>query len=67
MEVLRGCFPPALRRALEELPKSLDTTYERILLGIETVKRGYAYRLLQCLAIAIRPLLVKELAEVFAF
>ena len=63
---MRGCFPPALRRALEELPKSLDTTYERILLGIETAKRGYAYRLLQCLAVSIRPLRVEELAEILA-
>ena len=67
MEVLCGCFPPALWHALEELPKSLDTTYEWILLGIETAKRGYAYCVLQCLAISICPLLVKELAEVFAF
>ena len=66
MEVLRGCFPPALRRALEELPKSLDTTYERILLGIEIAKRGYAYCLLQFLAFSIRPLCVEELAEVLA-
>ena len=66
IEVLRGCFPPALRRALEELPKSLDSTYERILLGIETAKRVYAYRLLQCLTVSVRPLCVEELAEVFA-
>jgi ankyrin repeat protein len=63
---LRGCFPPALRRSLEELPKTLDTTYEHILLGIESAKREYAYRLLQCLAVSIRPLRVEELAEVLA-
>ena len=66
IEALRGCFPPGLRRALEELPKSLDSTYERILLGIENAKRGYAYRLLQCLVVSIRPLRVEELAEVLA-
>jgi hypothetical protein len=63
---LRGCFPPALRRVLEELPKSLDTTYERILLGIENAKRGYTYRLLQCLTVSIRPLRIEELAEILA-
>jgi hypothetical protein len=66
IEALRGCFPPALRRALEELPKSLDTTYEQILLGIENAKRGYTYRLLECLAVSIRPLRVEELADVLA-
>ena len=66
IEALRGCFPPGLRRALEELPKSLDSTYERILLGIENAKRGYAYCLLQCLVVSIRPLRVEELAEVLA-
>ena len=64
--MLRGCFPPGLRRALEELPKSLDTTYERILLGIERGKREYACRLLQCIAVSFRPLRVEELGEVLA-
>ena len=66
LDALRGCFPPALRRVLEELPKTLDTTYERILLGIENARREYAYRLLQFLAVSIRPLRVEELAEVLA-
>jgi ankyrin repeat protein len=66
LEALRGCVPPALRRILEELPKTLDTTYERILLGIENSRRRYACRLLQCLAVSIRPLRVEELTEVLA-
>jgi ankyrin repeat protein len=66
LEALRGCFPPALRRVLEELPKTLDTTYERILLSIENARRKYACRLLQCLAVSIRPLRVEERAEVLA-
>jgi hypothetical protein len=66
IEALRVCFPPALRRILEELPKTLDTTYERILLGIEDSKREYTYRLLQCLVVSIRPLRVEELAGVLA-
>jgi hypothetical protein len=63
---LRGCFPPGLRRALEQLPETLDTTYERILLGIENGKREYACRLLQCIAVSFRPLRIEELAEVLA-
>jgi ankyrin repeat protein len=63
---LRDCFPPDIRRALEELPISLDETYNRTLLGIGSAKREYAYRLFQCLAVSVRPLHVEELAEVLA-
>ena len=66
LEVLRHSFPTNLRRILDELPKSLDETYERILKLINNSNREHAYRLLQCLAVAIRPLLVEELAEVLA-
>ncbi|KAH9013800.1 hypothetical protein EDB83DRAFT_2182900, partial [Lactarius deliciosus] len=67
LEVLRHCFPTNLRRILEELPKSLDETYKRILKEINHANREHAYRLLQCLAVAHRPLRVEELAEVLAF
>src|SRR6266702_6849484 len=67
LEVLRLCFPTNLRRILEELPKSLDETYKRILKEINNANREHAYRLLQCLAVASRPLQVEELAEVLAF
>src|SRR6266702_1000622 len=67
LEVLRLCFPTNLRRILEELPKSLDETYMRILKEINNANREHAYRLLQCLAVASRPLRVEELAEVLAF
>ena len=52
---------------MEELPESLDETYERILREIRKPNQGHAYRLLQCLVVAIRPLRVEELAEVLAF
>jgi hypothetical protein len=55
-----------VRRTLNELPESLDETYERILREIPKSNRIYAHRLLQCLTVAIRPLHVKELAEVLA-
>ena len=66
VETLRRCFPPSIRRILHELPKTLDETYERILMEIDKEKQPYANRLFQCLAISIRPLRVEELAEVFA-
>ena len=51
---------------LEELPETLDETYERILRDINKANRGHAHRLLQCLTVASRPLRVAELAEVLA-
>ena len=67
LEVLRHCFPPSIRRVLEELPESLDETYERILRAIKKSNQEHAHRMLQCLVAAVRPLRVEELAEVLAF
>jgi ankyrin repeat protein len=67
LEVLRHCFPSSVPHILEELPESLDGTYERILREIRKPNQGHAHRLLQCLVAAVRPLRVKELAEVLAF
>ena len=67
LEVLRHCFPPSVRRILNELPNSLDETYERILKEIRKPNQGHAHQLLQCLVAAVRPLRVEELAEVLAF
>ena len=66
LEVLRHCLPPSVRRILEELPESLDGTYERILREIRKPNQEHAHRLLQSLVAAVRPLRVKELAEVLA-
>ena len=63
---MRGCYPQALRHALDKLPETLDATYERTFLGIDKTKREYAYHLFQCLVVAIRPLRVEELAEILA-
>ncbi|KAH9032106.1 hypothetical protein EDB84DRAFT_1438706 [Lactarius hengduanensis] len=67
LEALRHCFPPNLRQFLNEMPESLDETYERILRSINKAQRDNAHRLLQCLAVAVRPLRVEELAELLAF
>ena len=64
--VLRDCLPSSVRRFLDELPESLDETYERVLREIKKPNRDHAIRLLQCLVAAIRPLRVEELAEVLA-
>ena len=67
LEVLRQCFPPSVQSILNELPESLDETYERILKEIRKPNQVYAHRLLQCLVAAVRPLRVAELAEVLTF
>jgi ankyrin repeat protein len=66
LEALRHCLPPSVARILEELPETLDETYERVLKEINKANREHARRLLQCLTIAIRPLRVEELAEILA-
>ena len=66
LEALRHCLAPGLRHMLQELPKTLDDTYERILRDINRANRDHAHLLLQCLTVAVRPLRVAELAEVLA-
>jgi hypothetical protein len=66
LETLRHCLPPSVRRTLDELPESLDETYERIIKEIKRPNWDHALRILQCLVVAIRPLEVEELAEVLA-
>jgi ankyrin repeat protein len=58
--------PANIRKALNELPVTLDDTYEQALEGISKEKWQHAYRLFQCLIAAIRPLGVEELAEMFS-
>ena len=64
---LRRCIPGRIRRALDELPETLDETYARTLKEIDKQNWEYAHRLFQCVAAASRPLRVKELAEFLAF
>jgi hypothetical protein len=59
-------MPSSIRKALNELPTTLDDTYERALQGIPKEKRQHAHRLFHCLVGAIRPLSAEELAEIFA-
>jgi len=66
LEMLSRCFPSSIRQILDELPETLDGTYERTLLEIPEQKWKHAHRLLQCLAVSSRPLRVEELAEVLS-
>ena len=66
LDTLRRCMPSSIRKALDELPITLDDTYERALQEIPKEKWQHAHRLFQCLVAAIRPLRVEELAEIFA-
>src|SRR5260221_5824021 len=66
LDNLRRCMPSSIRKSLDELPITLDETYERILEGIPKQKWEHAHRLFQCLVAAVRPLRVDELAEIFA-
>jgi ankyrin repeat protein len=66
LEALRHCLPPSVGKILDELPETLDETYERVLREINKPNRDHACRLLQCLTVALRPLRVEELAEVLA-
>ena len=67
LDRLRRCLPGRIRRALDELPATLDGTYERTLLDIDEENWVYAHRLFQCITVAPRPLRVEELAEFLAF
>ena len=66
MDRLRRCLSPRIRRALDELPETLDETYERTLLDIDEENWEYAHRLFQCIVVARRPLRVEELAGFLA-
>jgi ankyrin repeat protein len=67
LDRLRHCLSSHVRQALDELPDTLDKTYERTLRDIDEENWAYARRLFQCILVARRPLRVKELAEFFAF
>ena len=66
LDTLRRCLPSSIRKVMNELPTTLDETYERTLMEIPKEKRQHAHRLFQCLVAAIRPLRIEELAEIFA-
>jgi Ankyrin repeats (3 copies) len=66
LDKLRRCLPQRIRRALDELPGTLDETYERTLHDRRR-KAGIRAPLFRCVTVACRPLHVEELAEFLAF
>ncbi len=67
LDSLRRCLSPRIRRALDELPETLDETYERTLLDIDQKNWEYAHRVFQCIVVAFRPLHVEDIAGFLAF
>src|SRR6266478_7751716 len=67
IDYLRRCLPARVRRALDGLPETLDGTYDRVLRDIHKEKWEFAHRLFQCVAVAVRPLRIEELAEILSF
>lgn len=53
----------SIKKALDQLPVTLDETYDRILRGIEPSDSNEAFNILQWLAFAERPLTLEEVAE----
>ncbi|KAE9371255.1 hypothetical protein N431DRAFT_376754 [Stipitochalara longipes BDJ] len=64
LEALKRCLKISLvRKALRDLPKTLDDTYSRLFLDIDEEYREEARSALLWLAFSNRPLLLTELAE----
>ena len=66
MDELCRTLPASIQKVLNDLPKTLDETYGRTLLGIDEAKREYAQRLFRSLTVSIRPLRLEELADILA-
>ena len=65
---LRRCIRTKdIERTLDELPKTLEGTYARILEEIDEQNWKYAHIIFQCVAAAFRPLRVDELSQFLAF
>ena len=65
--MLRRCLPESISQMLDQLPESLDDTYLHVLSQIPQANQKHAHRILQCLALAVRPLRVSDLAVLLAF
>jgi len=67
LQYLRYCLRQRIQQALDELPDTLNETYDCILEEIGKRNWEYAHRLFQCVAAASCPLRVEELAEFLTF
>ena len=67
LDALRKCAKLSeLRITLNSLPKTLDDTYERILLGIDGSWRDDVHRVLQWLCFALRDVTLSEVVDALA-
>ncbi|KAI9783658.1 MAG: hypothetical protein M1839_003506 [Geoglossum umbratile] len=64
LELIKNCLQAgAVRKTLKNLPRTLEETYDRILLAIPEDRREIARAALLLLAYSMRPLTLSELAE----
>ncbi|KAI0206014.1 hypothetical protein F4808DRAFT_455506 [Astrocystis sublimbata] len=67
LDELEKCFrPPEVRKALANLPKTLDETYARIIANISPEHKHVAIRILQFLTFSKRPLSLEEAVDCIA-
>ncbi|TAQ86423.1 hypothetical protein B7494_g5250 [Chlorociboria aeruginascens] len=67
LDMLKRCTSiSSIKKAMTALPKSLDETYERILLAIDEGYRTDVMRTLQALTEAVTPLKLEEVVEILA-
>ena len=67
MDALKKCLTPSgVKKALRELPSTLDETYERIIRNIPAEYSKQAFSVLQLLVVSYRPLTMNEVAEALA-
>ncbi|KAF8266114.1 hypothetical protein EI94DRAFT_1733931, partial [Lactarius quietus] len=67
LENLQQLAQQNVQGILSKLPKTLDETYEHMLRDTHEDNKEHAHHLLHCLAFAIWPLRVEELAEILTF
>jgi len=67
LDMLRRCMSvSAIRKAMSALPKSLDETYDRILLGIDEIHQPEVMKVLRALTVSMSQLTLEEIVEILA-
>src|SRR5271168_34743 len=67
LDMLRRCTSvSAIRKAMSALPKSLDETYDRILLGIDEIHQPEVMKVLHALTVSVSQLTLEEIVEILA-
>jgi hypothetical protein len=67
LDMLRRCMSVnAIRKQMSALPKSLDETYDRILLSIDEIHQPEVMKTLQALTVTVDVLTPEEIVEILA-